>query len=176
MKNILVVYHSRTGITNMVARELASACNADLEPIKCEGNVEHKNYLTAVFEAGLHLQADIQTASHPPEDYDLVMIGTPIWCWNVSSPVRTYLEQHRHQFKQLAFFCTYGGSGYQKVFEDMEDIAGQAPIDNLALTDAEIKTDQYHEKIKNFVDKVTHPFTQTLATARGNHHVHPRYR
>jgi flavodoxin len=175
MKNILVVYYSRTGMTNMVAREIASACNADLEVIKCEAGEDKKNYLTALFEAGLHLKASIHSSRHSPDDYDLVIIGTPIWGWNMSSPVRAYIEEHRHQFKNLAFFCTFGGAGYQKVFKDMENIAGQEPIASLELTEAEIKKDHHHEKIKTFVDKVKRPFTVTQSKGRGDEHAKPRY-
>ncbi len=65
------------------------------------------------------------------------MIGTPVWFWRLSSPVRSWLAQHRPQ-RRVAFFCTMGGSGAQRVFATMAALLGKPPVATLALTEAQI--------------------------------------
>ena len=110
MNKILVVYFSRTGFTRIVARQLARACHADLEAIDdLQGRSHATGYAQSAFEALCHQRPLIDRATHSPQDYALVAVGTPIWMWNMASPVRSYLLRHRGQFQRVAFFCTYGG-------------------------------------------------------------------
>ena len=139
MKKILVVYHSRTGFTSTVARQIANACNADLESVKdIRRHCDRKIYIRLALEAAIHSETVIRRVIHAPEDYDIVVIGTPIWCWNIASPVRVYIVSHSHQFKRVAFFCTYGGSGQVKVMHDLEHLTGQTAIATLTLKDDDI--------------------------------------
>lgn len=155
MNKILVVYHSRTGATSAVANEIAVACNADIESIRdIRRRFDGKSYLRLAFEAATHSNTLIRRIRYAPDNYDLVVIGTPIWCWNVSSPIRSYIKSHRHQCKRVAFFCTYGGSGYAKVFKDMEELAGQAAVASLFIKEDEIKTEKQHEKVAEFAKKL----------------------
>ena len=91
---------------------------------------------------------------HTPENYDIVVIGTPVWCRNIASPIRTYIHDHRHQFTQVAFFCTSEGSGQKKVLRDLEKLAGKAPIATLSLTDDEIKAGMHRDPIIEFVARL----------------------
>ena len=41
-------------------------------------------------------------------------LGTPVWFWSLSSPVRSWLEANPLRGKRFAFFCTMGGSGARR--------------------------------------------------------------
>jgi multimeric flavodoxin WrbA len=88
------------------------------------------------------------------DQYDLVIVGTPIWGWNVSVPVRTYLTELKDKFSQVAFFCTMGGSGNENAFSEMEKIIGKKPMATLALTTKEVVSDNYSEILDEFVLKI----------------------
>ena len=90
-----------------------------------------------------------------PSSYDLVIIGTPVWTWTMSSPIRTYLTKNRGRFKKLAFFCTMGGSGSEAAFKHMEKICGIKPIATLALTTKEVIDNKHLSKAKEFVNKLS---------------------
>jgi flavodoxin len=155
MMKILVVYYSRTGFTRTLAQHLAKSCNADIEAIEdesiCGGRANPVGYVRSALEAILHFKPGIRPGTHAPADYDLTLIGTPVWFWNASSPVRAYLEQHRNEIRQLAFFCTFAGSGQVKVLKDLHLLGGKHVLANLAISDAEITGKQYKTKVKNFV-------------------------
>lgn len=58
-----------------------------------------------------------------PSNYDLLIIGTPIWSSNLSAPVRTYITQNRGKFHNLAFFITAGGFKFDGVFLDIREVS-----------------------------------------------------
>ena len=151
MTQILVLYYSRTGLTQTIARQVARACNADLEPIEdVTGRDGATGYVRSALEAAMHLETPIRRATRVPGDYDIVVIGTPIWFWNVASPVRTYIQRHRRQFRRVAFFCTYGGSGSARVLSDLEHLCGRPAVATLAITDADITGKRYHDRMSKF--------------------------
>lgn len=151
MTQILVLYYSRTGFTQTIARQIARACSADLESIEdVTGRDGASGYVRSALEAALHLDTSIRRARHVPGDYDIVVIGTPIWYWNVASPVRTYIKRHRRQFRRVAFFCTYGGSGQAKVLCDLEHLCGRPAVATLAVADADITGKLYHDRLSKF--------------------------
>jgi flavodoxin len=149
---ILVVYFSRTGFTRTVAEQIAQASGADLEPIKeLRSRRGVGGYLRSLVQSAMHRDVSIRPTVHKPADYDLVVIGTPIWGFNVASPVRAYAKKYRNQFKRVALFCTYGGSGQAKVLEDLEQLCGKPVTLTLAVTTAQVQRGQYDEPLAEFV-------------------------
>lgn len=152
MQKVLVVYFSRTGYTKRIAEEIAARCRGDLEAIEdVRGRNGILGYLRSAREAYKKLSIEIRAAAKTPGDYDLVIVGTPVWAGNVSSPVRAYLNAHRNELRQIAFFCTQGGSGGDKVLGDMADLCGRKPLASLALSDGDIKRDRYADKLTGFL-------------------------
>jgi flavodoxin len=152
MAKILVVYYSRTGTTKQVALTLAQVLGCDQEEIISIKNRQgFWGYLISGKEATLKQLAQIKPIVKNSAAYDLVIIGTPIWSFNVSSPVRTYLKNNQAHFKKVAFFCTMGGSDNGRTFKEMEKVIGMAPEARLSLITKEVANNQYAEKVKKFI-------------------------
>jgi flavodoxin len=138
MEHIRVVYFSRDGHTRHLAREIADACGAELDEITERGDRRGPwGYVRSALEAALGLCPDLKHDGHTPGPDELLVIGTPIWFWNMASPVRSYLEEHRGGLGRVAFFCTCNGSGQGKVLHDMRRLCHRAPVATLALTGRE---------------------------------------
>lgn len=154
-KKILVVYYSRTTTTKKVAEILADKLGADLEEIKDVVNrMGVKGYLISGRDATLRKLTTLEKSDKNPSDYDLVIIGTPIWSWNMSVPVRTYITENKDKFKQAAFFCTMSGSGDERAFKEMSEIIGKKPSATLALKTIEVVKNLSGEKIDEFVKNI----------------------
>jgi flavodoxin len=157
----LVVYFSRSGNTRMVATDLARALGADMEEIvertSRDGIV---GYARSLYESIRKHAAEIAPAVKGPEGYDLVVIGTPVWGGDVSSPVRAYLERNRSKLPAVAFFCTMGGRGSEGAFRTMEQLAGKPPKERLALNQPRVAA---LRSIDTFVARVA-PVTPGDAT------------
>ena len=155
MNRILVVYCSRTGNTERVARRIATQCGADIEEIKdTVGRRGPLGYVRSGVEAVLGHQPAIRRTHYAPQLYDVVIVGTPIWFWNMSSPVRRYVHDHRSEFKQVAFFCTFGGSGHEKVLSELQQLCGKPVLATLALTERQVETHKDGAARSRFVAEV----------------------
>lgn len=157
---ILVVYYSLSGNTKQVAIDLANAFKADIEEITDQK--KRNGFFRYMFNGkdGMQKKAtDINPVKYNPAEYDLVIVGTPVWV-NMTPAVRTYLNQYKGQLKQVAFFCTMGGSAVDKVFSEMELVSKAKPIKTLAITSEEVKQQLYQNKLRQFVGKIqNHPLS-----------------
>jgi len=151
----LVVYYSRTGTTKKVAEAISKALGCDSEQIlDVKSRKGVAGYMRSGKEGMKRLTTDIQDTKKEPKDYEMVIIGTPIWGWNMSSPVRTYLENMKDRLPQVAFFCTMGGQGDDKAFREMEDICHTVPKAKLALTTQVVNKNMFMDRVDYFVGKI----------------------
>ena len=152
---MLVVFYSRSGKTKKVAEAISEILKCDREEIfdikSREGIV---GFLSAGTDANLRRLTTIKEIKNNPSLYDLIIIGTPIWSSNISTPIRTYLSLYKEDFKKVAFFCTRLGSDSKKVFDDMKNISQKTPITLLELTSREVTRDKYMQKVKEFVENL----------------------
>lgn len=154
-RKLLVVYYSRTGTTRRLGRELAKALGADTDEIvEASGRDGFSGYWRSVSEARRRLPAATAAGGRDPSAYDLVIVGTPVWAWSVSSPVRAYLAVNRARIRDVAFFATMGGTGANSAFAQMEALVGKASRAALAVTAREIVKGGYDEDLKAFVAAV----------------------
>ena len=83
----LVVYYSRTGNTKFVAEEIAAEIGADIEEIvDLKSRAGTMGWLSAGRDATINRQTKIAETKRNPADYDLVVVGSPVWAWSPSAP------------------------------------------------------------------------------------------
>ncbi len=149
---ILVVYYSRTGTTRRIAQALAAALHCDIEEItESKSRKGLFGYLRSAMEARRMLAATIAPARHDVAAYELVIVGTPVWYWSLSSPVRAFLTATTARLPKVAFFCTLGGSGSEKAFAQMAQIAGKQPQAVCAITQRDVQAGNYRDQLVTFV-------------------------
>ena len=134
----LVVFYSRSGTTRRIAQALSGALKCDLEEItEPRPRTGFLGYLRSLLEARRKLPSIIAPKKHDVSSYDLVVIGTPVWAWSLSSPVRAYLTATASQLPEVAFFCTLGARGSESAFAQMAAIVGKKPRAVCAITQRE---------------------------------------
>jgi flavodoxin len=156
MSRILVVYYSRTGYTRDIAGELAAAVQGDVD--RLDDGLDRTGvwgYLRCAREGLKKRTVQLMPPAYDASRYDVVVLGTPVWAGNISSPVRSYVAANRAKLKQVAFFCTQGGSGAEKVFRDLETLCRKSSLATLALSDREINAHTYAQRLERFATAVT---------------------
>lgn len=151
MKKISIVYYSKTGNTKKIAEELSKKLNADIDQII---DLKNRKGFFNWFIAGRDGMKKNLTRikySKNPSKYDLVIIGTPVWGWNMVPAIRTYLMQNK--IKKIAFFSTSGGTNVTQTFLDMESVS-EKPIAKLSILEKEVKENKYNDKLNEFVKKI----------------------
>ena len=151
MKPIAVVYYTRTGNTQTVAQELARRLSADAYAIQdVHSRRGSLGFVRALLEALYHRDVRIVAPDIAFGRYRTVVIATPVWASNIAAPMRTWLTRHAAALPDVAFVCTYGGSGAQSVLQDLADLVGKVPVAELALRDAEIRLGKCGAKLDDF--------------------------
>lgn len=57
------------------------------------------------------------------EDYDLILLGFPIWWYVAPTIINTFLEQYDLSGKKIILFATSGSSGMGKTMEELKPSA-----------------------------------------------------
>ncbi|MBZ9571708.1 flavodoxin [Methanobrevibacter sp. TMH8] len=151
---ILVTYYSRTQTTARVAKEIQKKLNCDIEEIidinKRSGVI---GYLKGGYDAMKSKPAKIKPIEKNPSEYDLVIVGTPVWASTMAPAILEYLKENKEKFNDVSFFCTCGGSGYDKTLAKMEEVADKNPLNNLYLTKNDIES-SFDSKIEGFIKNI----------------------
>ena len=153
--NALVIYYSRTGNTQVIAKAIATQLNATIEQI-----TEYKKYsgitgyIRAAYQAIRGEETSIRANEINHANYDIVIIGAPVWASNIPPPMLSYIQHHKHQLKSIAFFCTEGGSGGARMFDKMKTIIGKPAVDTLEITEKELKNKSFNSKLVAFSKKL----------------------
>ncbi len=157
--NILISYYSRTGTTRKAAMDIKEVLNKKDIEVKTEEIIDKKNrdgntgYVIAGKDALMKKKTEIKDISYHPENFDMLIVGTPVWAGKVTPAIRTYLENYKDEISQTAFFCTHGGGGESKTFNDMQEIAGE-PKEVLSLRDKDVEERKHLEDISNFLERI----------------------
>lgn len=124
MSNILCVYYSRTGRTEALMQEIAQELGCEL--VKLEDGVSRSGFV-GWLRSGMQAMARKIPPVQKPEtklplsEYDLVIIGTPVWAGRCSAPARSFLLQFGEELKEAAYVITRGSDvRYEEVFDQMD--------------------------------------------------------
>lgn len=149
----LVIYYSRTGTTRKIGEAIAKEMNADLdEIIDQKERLGKLNYMRAARDAnGLKL-TKIQFQRNP-EDYDLVIIGTPIWWDHLTPAVRTYLTQFDLKGKQVALFITSQSEDRDEVFAQIRELMPESEIiGTFGILQKTVNNGEFEKEVKEFAE------------------------
>ena len=121
----LVVYYSRSGNTEGIAKQIAESLGADIELIEvAEAYPTDYKALEklAQEETENNVQHPIKPLKHQVKDYDRIIVGTPTWWYKMTSPVLTFLSTADFKGKTVVPFMTNAGWP-GTVIKDMTAIA-----------------------------------------------------
>ncbi|NCN07722.1 hypothetical protein GW933_03440 [Candidatus Falkowbacteria bacterium] len=148
---ILVAYYSLHGHTEQTAKMIAKFLRADLENIIDKKDRSHlTNWRLGAFDEDLRKATQIEESIKNAADYDLVVIGTPIWD-GVVPAVKAYLAKNK--FKNVAFFLTFNAAAEDGALV-MSQLAQKAPVAVLEIQDLQVKKLEGKELIKKFCKEI----------------------
>ena len=130
---ILVAYFSATNNTKGVAQKLADGLGADIYEITPEqpytsedlayGNSQSR---TSIEMNDPNARPAIAGSVENMEQYDIVLIGYPIWWGNAPRIMNTFIESYDFSGKTLAAFCTSASSGFGNSDSALRSASGGA--------------------------------------------------
>ncbi len=161
----VIFYYTRTGHNKTIAEYIHSHIPNDrLEEIKTEDDrTGFLGFITCSLDQLFDRDAAIITpATNIVQNDDTVILCTPIWLQNLSSPARTFLEQPSLKGKTLYLFVTCGGRLKEEKQTKIENWVAEQGIHLKGLyctsvggkTEAEIK-EQISEHLKQLQPLIT---------------------
>jgi flavodoxin len=133
----LVVYYTRTGNARFVAETIAAEIGADVEEvIDLKKRTGALAYLSGGADARRGKETEIVPTTKSPAEYDLVIVGTPVWAGRPAPAILTYLKKHDFSDKKVAVFFTQGGKKPQAIDETKALIPNSECIGELSLINA----------------------------------------
>ncbi len=155
--NALVVFYSRTGKTKFVAEKIASELKADIEEVVDLTNRDGwLGWLKAGFDATIGRETEIGEMRKSPRDFDLTVVGTPVWNSRPSSAIRTYLKRNDFSEKKVAVFCTNEGIGKEKAIERTKSLVSKANIVGELVVSKAFETQKENEsKISDWCNNLS---------------------
>lgn len=108
----LVVYYSHDGNTKFISQTMADAIEADVAELKPQKTINASGVMMfawGVRQLVSQSEPKLLALDKNPKDYDLIIIGTPVWTYTMAPPVRTFLKHHTLSGKKIALFCCHGG-------------------------------------------------------------------
>ncbi|ALP66051.1 flavodoxin family protein [Paraburkholderia caribensis] len=149
----LIICYSRSETTAEFAGRLADELDADLERVYEESTRSRRGitgFVRSILDTLFGRPAHLQPMKHRPVQYDLVVVGTPVWAGRASTPITTWLAAHHHELHHVAFFCTMGGRGSDRAFAQMQALAQRAPIATCAVSARDVESGDAREKLARF--------------------------
>ncbi|MGW5837891.1 flavodoxin family protein [Methylorubrum extorquens] len=154
MTDVLVVYYSRTGTTETVARTLAVRLGAEI------GSIEALTTYAGPLGFMKGIWHSIRDATPPirqrldPRRYRAVVLCSPVWAGKLAGPARTYLGQA----SKVPLLCgvAVSGSGGPQVgfFREMERLAGRDGIPVLSLAQRQVAHGAFKRLFGPFIETV----------------------
>jgi len=153
---ILIVYYSRTGMNEKLAKILQEKLDCEMEKIEeFEDRRGILGFLKSGMQSVMKKRTEIKPTKYDPADYDIVIVVSPVWAGFIPPPMRTYLHNFREKFKKLAYASvSYSGYGNSRVLKDLEALALKKVESHLLLKEKEMKSPLYHEKVKLFIENI----------------------
>ncbi len=125
-----IVFYSLEGSTKFVAETLASELSVDLielHPIREIPKTGFMKYFWGGKQVMMKESVKLEPYSFDAKNYDLIIVGTPVWAFTYSPPIRTFFDTHSLENRKVAFFCCHEG-GPKNTIQDMMNICEQSEI------------------------------------------------
>ncbi|MFC7300197.1 flavodoxin family protein [Cognatiluteimonas weifangensis] len=156
-RRTLIAYYSMTGNTRKIADELRTAMGADCEEIhEPRARRGVGGVLRAMVDTLARREPPIEPVQRDPLDYDLLVLGGPVWAGRIAAPMRTYAHRYGALAPEVAFFCTEGGRGAEGAFAELEEFCRHAPKATLVLDAEHMEASAHRDSLQRFA-ATAHP-------------------
>ncbi|WP_455672547.1 flavodoxin [Phocaeicola sp.] len=137
----LIVYFSWSGNTRAVANIIQDLTGCDIVEIEVEepySSVYNEVTARARQELDNDIRPALVTRIENIDEYDTLIVGTPIWSSRLAPPVKSFLAKYNLTGKKIAPFCTHGGSGIAQSVNNIRSVCPNSEIlQSLAISSSQ---------------------------------------
>lgn len=145
-KRAVIIYYSRTGNTDALARMIQAQTGADLLRLEVkEPYAEAYGDMTYIArdEVRRGTRRELSTAVPDLSGYDVVFFGSPYWWGSLSVPAQTFLMDHPLGGKTVYPFITSGSSSPEGALRRLRELCPEAKVgEHFYASDSEAESSQ----------------------------------
>lgn len=156
-KTLIAYFSAEHGTTRALAEKLASATGADLFEIVprqpyTKADLNWNNPVSRcnreqIAKKDVAVDGEVENM----DDYDLLLLGFPIWYYNAPMIVKSFVKNYDLAGKKVALFATSGGSDIGKTAPKLQPYLG----DGATIVDAKVFNGPVTEAdLKNWVESL----------------------
>lgn len=152
-----VIYYSMSENTKFAADKIAEKTHADvirIEPVKEYPTKGAGKFFWGGKSAIMKEEPELLPYEFQAEQYDTIIIGTPVWARNFAPPIRTFLHEHKEELagKRVAVFICFSGGGADKAINQMKEYmeVNEFASELILIDPKEKQTAENEEKIEAF--------------------------
>ncbi|MBX2922230.1 MAG: hypothetical protein KF746_08570 [Chitinophagaceae bacterium] len=120
--NTLVVFFSRSGNTELMARKIAELKKAHVIPIQSERNqIGFRGWIEALTDAR-KTTTEISPSKVDLSKYDTIYIGSPIWLYSPAPQVFEFAKNNDFTGKNVILFNSMNSKFEQKYIDDFKTV------------------------------------------------------
>jgi flavodoxin len=151
----LVIYYTRTGNAGFAAEAVAAELGADVEEvIDLKKRSGLGGWLSGGKDASQGKDTEIAPPKKAPADYDLIVVGTPIWAGKPTPAIRTYLKKNDLSGKKVAAFFTQGGKKIVGIEEIKALISNSSWVGELSLIEPSKNKEECRKQITEWCKRI----------------------
>jgi flavodoxin len=122
----LIVFYSLTGNCKKIADELNKKYPSDILEIKLKRGFKKPkmnfiNLFIGGFQAATKRTPEINHLDINLNDYDQIILGTPVWASTMAPAIRTFIKNYNIENKKIILFGSYKGK-IGNTFSDIKNI------------------------------------------------------
>ena len=154
---IIIIYFSRTGNTQKFANYISELSNEisvfKIEPVTLYPDDYNKTLKIVIEEQNTNARPEIKNALNNVNDYEIILLGYPIWYSHLPNIVINQLEKLDLNGKTIYPFNTHGSSGTGSSISDIKTFAKNATVkDGFPIRAKDISDESSSmEKIKKWM-------------------------
>lgn len=152
MADVLVVFHSRSGRCRLLAEALGKQRAWSVGEVAYLAGAQSYGHCAA--DALLRREPEIRYTGPNPARYEVVVLVTPIWCWRLCPPMRSFVRSMHGKLSRVAVLTCMGGSGAANAVREIERLVHRPAVATLALRQAEVDAGFHTDRLRGFADEV----------------------
>ncbi len=153
----LIVYFTYTNNTKKIAEKIKERLKCDILEIK------PKVPYNEDYDVVVRLEQNNETAKKTPEiesvninlnNYDEIILGTPVWWYTIAPVIRTFLKQYDLSGKKIIPFATNGG-WIGRTFKEIKELCPNSKIEkeeNIVFDGNNMKTSE--KEVGNWINNL----------------------
>lgn len=165
--NILIVYYSFTNNVHTIVSDLQTQIEADV--LRVEPSEDGIDYAANNYAIGSALISairnnpdnpssypDIRTTIDNLDDYDTIIVATPLWWSNMAAPMQTFLFRYGDQMvgKHIGLIVSSASSGINGVEADAERLIPEGIFMASSLWIRSSQTSNCHSMIADWIEEI----------------------